>query len=136
MTKKPQPLDFEKLAELEHKQWAHWTEYMLENLYLENRERWKVQLRTSYKDLSEKEKESDRDWARKVIKLIKSACEFYLRYKDRPDNLAEEQPQYKKELSKFDYLYCGALLTDLERYNEWLFRLAFKSIFKEVKENE
>jgi len=67
---------------------------------------------------------------KEIKQRIKSACEFWLKYKNRPDNLAEEQPQYKEELSKFDYLYRGALLTDLERYNEWLFRLAFKSVLK------
>lgn len=60
----------EKLAELEHIQWSHWTKYMLENLTPENIERWKRQIETSYADLSEKEKESDREWARKVIEIL------------------------------------------------------------------
>lgn len=57
----------EKLAELEHKQWAHWTKYMLDNLTEENIRRWRKQIETSYSKLSQKEKESDREWARKVI---------------------------------------------------------------------
>jgi len=67
---KAKKLRIEMLADLEHQQWAHWTEYMLNNLSDENIERWKVQCQTDYKELSEKEKESDRVWARKVIKLL------------------------------------------------------------------
>lgn len=63
----------EKLAELEHIQWAHWTKYMLDNLTPENRERWKQQVKTMYKDLSEKEKDADRKWADKVIDIIDGA---------------------------------------------------------------
>ena len=62
--------NLEKLADLEHKQWAHWTKYMLENMTKENIVRWKKQINTPYFKLSEKEKESDRVWARKVIKII------------------------------------------------------------------
>jgi hypothetical protein len=64
-------MDFrEKLAELEHQQWAHWTQYMLDNLTPENIERWRKQIETPYAELSESEKLSDRQWADKVIKLI------------------------------------------------------------------
>lgn len=38
----------EELADLEHKQWAHWTKYMLDNLSPENIKRWKQQIKTSY----------------------------------------------------------------------------------------
>lgn len=58
---------FEKIAEREHEQWAQWTEYMLNNLTKENIARWREQIKTSYNDLSEEEKESDRVWARIVI---------------------------------------------------------------------
>ena len=60
----------EKLADLEHRQWAHWTEYMLNNLTPENIKRWKEQIETPYQMLTEKEKDSDREWADKVIKII------------------------------------------------------------------
>ena len=62
----------EKFAELEHKQWSHWTKYLLLKRHDDkDRERWLVQMNTEYNDLSEKEKNSDRKWADKVIKLIK-----------------------------------------------------------------
>ena len=60
----------ERLAELEHKQWAHWTEYMLNNLTADNIVRWRQQINTPYSELSEKEKDSDRKWANKVLDII------------------------------------------------------------------
>ncbi len=61
----------EELAELEHKQWSHWTKYMLDNLTEDNKGKWNKQIVTNYKDLTEKEKESDREWAEKVLKIVK-----------------------------------------------------------------
>jgi len=66
----------EKLAALEHEQWAHWTKYMLNRLGYHannsnpNIRRWFNQIQTPYDELSEKEKESDREWARKVLKIM------------------------------------------------------------------
>ena len=60
----------EELSDLEHKQWSHWTKYMLNNLTDENIDTWKKQIKTDYEDLSEKEKDSDREWARKVLKIV------------------------------------------------------------------
>jgi hypothetical protein len=60
----------ERLAELEHEQWAHWTIYMLDNLTPRNIERWKRQAETPYSELREDEKDSDRAWARKVFELF------------------------------------------------------------------
>jgi len=68
----------EDLAALEHTQWAHWTEYMLKKLFPglfdgsqceypnEDVRRWMHQIATPYEFLTEKEKDSDREWARKV----------------------------------------------------------------------
>lgn len=60
----------ERLAALEHEQWAHWTGYMLDNLTPENINRWRGQIKTPYADLTEKEKVSDRGWARKAMDLM------------------------------------------------------------------
>lgn len=62
----------EKLAELEHRQWAHWTRYMLDNLSFENIERWKRQIQTPYNELPEAEKDSDRVWADKVLEVLQA----------------------------------------------------------------
>ena len=84
----------ERLSALEHEQWAHWTKYMLSQLQKELRElseqfpavfpnghpllvdlpsvkRWLMQIDTPYEDLSEKEKDSDREWADKVFEAAK-----------------------------------------------------------------
>lgn len=60
----------EILAEIEHEQWTHWTKYMLDNLTFSNIERWRNQIETKYADLSDKEKESDKVWARKVVSAV------------------------------------------------------------------
>jgi hypothetical protein len=63
----------EQLAALEHEQWARWTEHMLNNLTPDNIARWRQQIATPYADLSEQEKESDREWARRILALLRSA---------------------------------------------------------------
>lgn len=60
----------EILADLEHRQWAHWTKYMLDNLTPENIERWRKQIDTDYIDLTEKEKDSDRKWVLRIFTLV------------------------------------------------------------------
>ena len=60
----------EVLADIEHQQWAHWTRYMIDNLTPENISRWRRQVETHYKDLTEEEKNSDRVWANKVITAL------------------------------------------------------------------
>jgi len=60
----------EKLAALEHEQWAHWTIYFFKEMSPAAILRWKKQCRTPYDKLSEREKESDRKWARKVLAII------------------------------------------------------------------
>ena len=66
----------EQMAELEHIQWAHWTGYMLDNLTPENISRWRRQIGTPYADLTEKEKESDREWARKSFDIARDFAEY------------------------------------------------------------
>lgn len=61
----------EKLSALEHEQWSHWTKYMLGCMNSNNVKRWNSQIATQYSKLSNKEKESDRTWARKVLKLLR-----------------------------------------------------------------
>ena len=67
----------EKLAELEHKQWAHIINYLLEKglLHLARYEsfRYKQLADTPYEKLSESQKESDREWARRALDLVKAS---------------------------------------------------------------
>lgn len=70
----------EQLAALEHVQWAGWMKYLFEksienadgsiNIPTELVERWKRQMKTPYSNLSENEKESDRELADKVLQII------------------------------------------------------------------
>lgn len=71
---------FEQLAAIEHERWASWQKYLhslcikdsLGNLTMSaNRvQHWERQIETSYTDLSEREKEMDRDQVRKYWHLI------------------------------------------------------------------
>ena len=69
----------EQVAELEHKQWAHWTKHMLDNLTPENIERWRVQIETPYSELTEKEKDSDRVWAKAAIEAMREPSDDVLK---------------------------------------------------------
>ena len=58
--------DFETLeavSALVHRQWSNWARYMLDNLTEENKARWQKQIDTTYLDLPETQKDSDRAWA-------------------------------------------------------------------------
>lgn len=62
----------ESIAELEHTQWEEWAKALLKSepgISKERRERWE-KLFVPYKDLSEKSKEQDRVYARKVLKAL------------------------------------------------------------------
>lgn len=58
----------EQLAALEHAQWCLWVNYMSKNKH--EHKIWKKQAQTKYCDLSEKDKNGDREWADKVLKII------------------------------------------------------------------
>jgi len=62
------------------------------------------------------------------LKSFRDACEFYLRYKDKPELLFEEKREYRVILA---HLFGDD--KDTSRYNEWLFKLAFKNILEEEK---
>ena len=63
---------------------------------------------------------------------IKSACKFYLRYKDNPKLFSEEQFKIRWEYySDLGYLVWNMNRKQWENYNEWLFCLAFKDVFED-----
>jgi len=76
-------------------------------------------------------------WKKEFYSRIKFACEFYLRYKDKPALLAKEIPKYKKEIEKFgEKEVLSPVLHrtyewDFKKYNEWLFCLAFKGVMRD-----
>jgi len=75
---------------------------------------------------------------------IKSACEFYLRYKDHPGLLKDEAIKNRyilqisvKKIEQFlhkiseSYSRNGDTEYWFDKYNNWLFKLAFKDVLKE-----
>ena len=86
-----------------------------------------------------------------IKQRIKVACEFYLKYKDNPELLMREKseiylclreicPSYEGNGGcKVDHTVCrfptcawfSWRSVDLRKYNDWVFKLAFKSILDE-----
>ena len=91
--KYPKDKLFEQLADIEHQRWSDWQKYMMlscfkekgvigDNMVLEipkeQWDNWCKQINTPYKDLSEKEKDSDRDQVMRYWKLIKTTTKIKL----------------------------------------------------------
>jgi hypothetical protein len=81
LTKKEIEL-FEKLADIEHSRWADWQKYYHSKCFINKNneniiipkdvwDRAERQIKTSYEDLSEAEKESDREQVMRYWNLIK-----------------------------------------------------------------
>ena len=68
---------------------------------------------------------------------IKSACKFYLRYKDDPSLFWDEQKEYRKLLKKdlghiiIRWETMKRFRDSRDKYNDWLFKLAFKDVFED-----
>ena len=60
----------EALAEIEHEQWMHWSRAAAAKVPAPIRAQWQNSW-VPYGELSEKLKEADRIWARKVVKLLR-----------------------------------------------------------------
>ncbi len=73
----------EQLAAIEHERWSHWQRYLHEKCIPQQdgsllipadlARRWVEQSSTAYAELSEKEKDSDREQVRKYLPLISRA---------------------------------------------------------------
>jgi len=73
----------EELAAIEHERWSHWQRYMHEKstrqsdgslvIAAELVERWERQMETPYSELSQEEKESDREQVRTYLPTITKA---------------------------------------------------------------
>jgi len=112
-TPKPEPLDFEEVYK-KIREWA------IKNGQV-SYEGATIQITPTPKEITKKTIEE-------IKQRIKSACEFYLRYKDNSNLLINEHPEYERE----NIVDC-ALIEPIEetraKYNDWLFKLAFKDIF-------
>lgn len=60
----------EALAELEHRQWMHWSQSIAPQLPEPARTRWQ-EAWCPYAELPEEAKELDRVWARQVLELLR-----------------------------------------------------------------
>ncbi len=79
------PALIEQLAAAEHERWSHWQRYMHEQcreepdgsltIPAELVRRWDRQMRTAYDDLSETEKESDREQVLRYLPIIATALQ-------------------------------------------------------------
>jgi len=68
-----------------------------------------------------------------IKQRLKSACEFYLRYRDKPGLFSEEQFTIYWEYDDEIGCYLIDLGNKYVEYNGWLFRLAFKNVLEEVE---
>lgn len=76
----------EKLAAIEHERWAHWQQYVHGHCESTSdgsliipatlAQRWQTQIDTRYADLSETEKDSDREQVRRYLPTIGAAVEM------------------------------------------------------------
>ena len=60
----------ERLAEIEHAQWMHWSQAVAANVTAPLRSKWQRSW-IDYAELPEELKEADRVWARKVVSLFR-----------------------------------------------------------------
>lgn len=75
----------ESLASIEHERWAHWQRYLHSRcmrasdgsltIPAELVQRWELQINTPYNELSETEKESDREQVRRYLPIISALLE-------------------------------------------------------------
>jgi hypothetical protein len=61
----------EALASTVHDLWAVWVEHFINNMTLENLLRWKSQADKEYSELSEEDKEKDREVADKILNTVR-----------------------------------------------------------------
>lgn len=70
----------EELSSISHEIWSHWMKYLFTQcedddlgmvIDWDNTRHWQRQMNTLYADLSEREKDSDREQADKIIKVLK-----------------------------------------------------------------
>lgn len=70
----------EELADVQHAIWSHWMKYLFQvshrnadgsvTIHADNVARWKRQMATDYVDLNEREKDSERSQAHKVMDVL------------------------------------------------------------------
>ena len=110
-------------ADLEHARWSRWMKYMIGRMEQrkdgilqfneEDFSRWAQQMITEYKDLSEKEKESDRKETRNYLELLSARDERLLAW---VREMVEKKKQ-KDELGNDDWFGAGE---EEKRFQRWI----------------
>ena len=97
----------EKLADYAHEAWSGWMEYLFKKCDFKHGyctipqwavERWSMQMNTKYKDLPEEMKESDRDEADKMLKIMEGNT---LKWNKIKDNLPKHENDVLCIVQKF-----------------------------------
>jgi len=111
---KPQPLDLEEFrwdgSEFGEEYHSYPTEAEREIVY-------------AVVDIAVKFHNGDID---KIKQRFKSACEFWLRYKDNPKLFIREHPEYLEKVRRLQREWYNWE----EHYNKWLFKLAFRGVME------
>ena len=68
-----------------------------------------------------------------IKQRLKSTCEFYLRYKDKPAKILEDNIVTQEEMDKIRVKSISKDIGFIKFYNEWLFKLAFKDVLGDSK---
>jgi len=73
------------------------------------------------------------EMAEYVINKIKSACEFYLKYFDKPYKLKKDYPKIADEVDEIirETIEMTPEEDGWSHYNKWLFELTFKDVLDE-----
>lgn len=101
-------LMIEELAGLMHIHWVQSTKKTLDNLSEYNIARWKRQIATAYQDLNDDEKRFNRDWAHKIINIIKSKKDYSINVVDnRKGNSFVFQRFLRFITNPFTYIFTG-----------------------------
>ena len=115
----------EKLADIEHQRWADWQNYVHDKLdystgkYVlrdEDVEHWNLQIHTPYCNLSDKEKDSDREQVDRYLPLLKN---FILsqRKQDR-EAIRELVKNFIEKSKKYPICYYPESETRADVYNK------------------
>lgn len=104
----------ERLAELEHLQWVNWSKQIAktENISSSRLERWVKLWATPYSELSEEDKEKDRELARKVLGIMDFPKRIDLAAAYSALDFAWKSKWFEDE----------ALSTSIKEVNDWIER--------------
>lgn len=131
---------YEQLADIEHQRWSDWQKYMHSKMEPDGREfmllpyslftRWERQIHTNYSELSEHEKQSDRDQVDRYWLLIDSLIDQAIQARN------EELVELAKKLKK-EELFVGETQYRYDKGNiAWVFNQAIEDIINLINKEK